>query len=145
MFRQRGGSIIQDQKGITNEERVAVLTTNPKTLYNNYTLLKNENVLEALESYEKHKFNGANPPTAFVRARIRNLFRHIKEDLRRNLPKETYEEIKQHIEGGTLNEALHTYEEHIQPFLADIGLFSTAKAREYDVQNVPEEDEAKGL
>lgn len=135
----------ENNKGITDQERIAVLTTNPKTIYNNYTLLKNENVLDAIESYEKFKFNGNNPPTCYIKARIKNLYRHVRQDLKRNLPLQEFENAEQEINTNDFLKILNVYEEIICKYLADIGLITTAKARDYDVQNAIDEDDAKGL
>lgn len=130
---------------LSKDEKVAVLTTNPKALYNNFTMLKNENVLEALESYDKYKYNGSNPTTAYIKARIKNLYRHINQDLKRNLKEKDYLEVKELISSDDYKKMLEAYETHISNFMAEIGLISTAKTRDYDVQNAIDEDDAKGL
>jgi hypothetical protein len=130
---------------MTEQERVAVLTTNPKTIYNNYTLLKNENVLDALEVYDAHIIRGSNPTNAFVKARIKNLYRHIRQDLKRNLKADEFQQVETYINSNDFDKILYSYEDILCGFLAEIGLISTAKARDYDVQNAVDEDDAKGL
>lgn len=122
-----------------------VLTTNPKTLYNNLTLLKNENVLEAIESFDKYNNKGSKPTDAYIKARIKNLFRHVRQDLKRNTKPEEFKIIQELINSNELDNMLYAYDEYITSFLADIKLISTATTREYDVQNAIDEDDAKGL
>lgn len=136
---------MQDNSGITKDERVAVLTTNPKAIYNNYTLLKNENVLEAIESFEKYKFNGSNPATSYVRARIKNLYRHLRQDLKKNLDPKDFDIAEQKITTATYDDLMYLYEEIICEFMAEIGLISTANKRDYDTQDAIAEDDAKGM
>lgn len=136
---------MRENNQVTENERVAVLTTNPKTIYNNYSLIKNENILEALESYEKHKILGSNPPNAYVMARIKNLYRHLRQDLKRNIKQEAFNNLDRVMKGKSYDEILEAYDNVICDFLADIGLISTAKKRDYDVQDVTAEDDAKGM
>ena len=126
-------------------EQVNTLTTNPKNIYNNITLWKNDYVLESLEAYEKLRFNNSNAHHNIVRARIKNLYRHVRQDLKRNMKPAEFEKIEEKINSNDFNKMLDAYENDITGFLAEVGLTATVHRRDYDTQNAFDEDTAKGL
>lgn len=121
------------------------ITTNPKDVYNVILLEHNEYVLDSLEAYEKHKFSGVNVNSNIIRARIKNLYRHIRHDFRKNTKTELYTEAERLFNTETFTELIKLYDDYISVFLADIGLTAKTKRKDYDPLNASEEDDAKGL
>lgn len=130
---------------IAKEERIAVLTTNPKNVYNNYTLIHNQNVLDAYEVYNKHKLNGSVPSSAYVKARIKTLYYHIRQDIKKNVKKEKFDIIEDKIASNNFDTMIDVWLNDICEYLAEIGIIATANSRNYDVQNAIDEDDAKGM
>lgn len=130
---------------IAKEERIAVLTTNPKLIYNNYTLIHNQNVLDAYEVYNKFKNNGSNPSNAYVKARIKTLYYHIRQDIKKNVTKEKFEIIEGKINSDFFDTMIDVWLNDICEYLAKIGIIATANQRDYDTQDAIAEDDAKGM
>lgn len=126
-------------------EQVNTLTTNPKNIYNNITLWKNDYVLEAIEAYEKLIFNHSNANNNIVKARIKNLYRHVRQDIQRNWKLERFKLIEEKINSSDYKQMLDAYENDISEFLAEVGLTATVHKRGYDTQDAFDEDNAKGL
>lgn len=126
-------------------EQVNTLTTNPKNIYNNITLWKNDYVLESLEAYEKLRFNNSSANNNIVKARIKNLYRHVRQDIQRNWKPERFKLIEEKINSSDYIKMLDAYENDISEFLAEVGLTATVHKRGYDTQDAFDEDTAKGL
>jgi len=121
------------------------ITTNPKDVYNILLIQHNEYVLDSLEAYEKHKYQGITVSSHVIRARIKNLYRHIRQDYKRNVDAELYHKAQELYNSDKLEDLFLLYEEYVSDYLAKIGLTSKTIKKDYDSLNATEEDDAKGL
>ena len=64
-----------------------------------------ENLLQSMETYDKHEADGRNMPTSIMKSRLSNLFRQISQTIKRQLTEEEYNNLRNLIKDKDENTA----------------------------------------
>lgn len=121
----------------------AILSADKFHINNVLSIQRHAYVIDALEKYERLKFQNANSPAHIVKSAIYSLYRQVRSNLRKvNI--EEAKKIESLLKTKEFDNFLEAWE-MIDDWLFDSGATQFVRIKDYDPTDPLAEDEAFGL
>jgi hypothetical protein len=133
----------------SNTNKSSTFAYSPDALLKVYWLQKRNNVLVAIEDYEKRKLWRSRAPTVFIYSRLHSLYLDLKPALKRKWKgkesKEKYDELEKLMQDkNKINSMLSAFD-IMNEWLDDIGITRVDTRIKHNATNPEEENRMRGM